>query len=139
MRDAAVNQLYQRLATLMRRRVELSAEIHPGLSLTAYTMLTEIQAAAGTRACDLADLFGLDKSTVSRQINQLEAAGLIRREGERPGRRGYALVLTQAGRCRLEQEAEQARRRLSTGLAVWKERDVTAFASMIERFLNDVG
>ena len=94
MRDGAVNHLYQGLATLMRRRAELSAEVHPGLSLTAYTVLTQIQAAPGTRACDLADLFGLDKSTVSRQINELQAAGLIGREGERPGRRGYTLVLT---------------------------------------------
>jgi DNA-binding MarR family transcriptional regulator len=138
MRDIAVNDLYQGLATLMRRRAELSAEVHPGLSLTAYTVLTEIQAAPGTRACDLAELFGLDKSTVSRQVAQLEAAGLVGREGERPGRRGCALVLTEGGRGQLEQEAERARRRLSEGLADWKERDITAFAGMIERFLNDL-
>jgi DNA-binding MarR family transcriptional regulator len=139
MRDGAVNHLYQGLATLMRRRAELSAEVHPGLSLTAYTMLTQIQAAPGTRACDLADLFGLDKSTVSRQINELQAGGLIGREGERPGRRGYALVLTAEGQRKLEQEAERARQRLAEGLAAWKERDITAFAGMIERFLADLG
>ena len=105
MRDGAVNHLYQGLATLMRRRAELSAEVHPGLSLTAYTVLTQIQAAPGTRACDLADLFGLDKSTISRQLNELQAAGLIGREGERPGRRGYTLVLTAQGQRQLEQEA----------------------------------
>ena len=88
MRDGAVTHLYQGLATLMRRRAELSAEVHPGLSLPAYTVLTQIQAVPGTRARDLADLFGLDKSTISRQINELQAAGLIGRDGERPGRRG---------------------------------------------------
>ena len=139
MRDGAVNHLYQGLATLMRRRAELSAEVHPGLSLTAYTVLTQIQAAPGPRACDLADLFGLDKSTVSRQINELQAAGLIGREGERPGRRGYTLVLTAEGQRKLEQEAERARQRLAEGLASWKERDITAFAGMIERFLTDLG
>jgi DNA-binding MarR family transcriptional regulator len=139
MRDGAVNHLYQGLATLMRRRAELSAEVHPGLSLTAYTVLTQIQAAPGTRACDLADLFGLDKSTVSRQINELQAAGLIDREGERPGRRGYTLVLTAAGQRKLAEEAERARQHLADGLASWKERDITAFAAMIERFLTDLG
>ena len=118
MRDGAVNHLYQGLATLMRRRAELSAEVHPGLSLTAYTVLTQIQAAPGTRACDLADLFGLDKSTVSRQLNELQAAGLIGREGERPGRRGYTLVLTAAGQRKLEQEAQQARQHLADGLGL---------------------
>ena len=139
MRDTAVNHLYQGLATLMRRRVELSAEVHPGLSLAAFTMLTEIQAVPGTRACDLADLFGLDKSTVSRQINDLQAAGLITREGERPGRRGYALVLTAEGQRQLQQEAQRAQERLAEVLAAWKERDITAFAGMIERFLTDAG
>lgn len=139
MRDTAVKDLYQGLATLMRRRAELSAEFHPGLSLTAFTMLTQIQAAPGTRACDLADLYGLDKSTVSRQINELQAAGLITREGERPGGRGYPLVLTDEGQRQLEQEAERAQQRLAETLAAWKERDITAFTVMIERFLTDAG
>src|SRR5215831_15667805 len=123
MRDTAVNRLYQGLATLMRRRAELGAEMHPGLSLAAFTMLTEIQAVRGTRARDLAYLFGLDKSTVSRQINELQAAGLITREGERPGRRGYPLVLTAEGQRQLQQEAERAQQRLAEVLAAWKQRD----------------
>jgi DNA-binding MarR family transcriptional regulator len=138
-RDGAVTHLYQGLATLMRRRAELSAEVHPGLSLAAFTVLTQIQAVPGTRARDLADLFGLDKSTISRQINVLEAAGLIGRDGERPGRRGYTLLLTAEGQRKLEEEAERARQRLATVLASWKERDITAFAGMIERFLTDLG
>jgi DNA-binding MarR family transcriptional regulator len=139
MRSAAVNDLYQCLATLTRRRAELTAEVHPGLSLTDYTMLAEIQAAPGSRACDLAHLFGLDKSTVSRQINELQAAGLISRQGEQPGRRGYALFLTVEGQRRLEWEAERAQQRLAEVLAKWKERDIAAFAGMIGRFLADVG
>jgi DNA-binding MarR family transcriptional regulator len=123
----------------MRRRAELSAEVHPGLSLTAYTMLAQIQAVPDTRACDLVDLFRLDKSTVSRQINELLAAGLIKREDEQPGRRGYALVLTADGGHKLEQEVERALQRLAEGLAAWKERDISAFAEMIERFLTDLG
>ena len=114
------------------------AEVHPGLSFAAFTVLTQSRP-PGTLARDLADLFGLDKSTISRQINELEAAGLIGREGERPGRRGYTLLLTAEGQRKLEQEAERARQRLATVLASWKERDITAFAGMIERFLTDLG
>jgi DNA-binding MarR family transcriptional regulator len=137
-RESAINRLYQGLATVMRRRTELSNDVHPGMSLAGYTILTQIEAAPGTRATDLAELFGLDKSTVSRQLNELEVARLIRREGERPGRRGTALVLTDSGRHRLEQEAARARHRLSERLAGWKEQDITAFAQMIERFIDDV-
>ena len=139
MRESAINRLYQALATLMRRRGELSAEVHPGLSLAGYTMLIQIEAVPGTRATDLADLFGLDKSTVSRQLDELEAASLIRRDGERPGRRGTALALTENGRRRLEHEAAQSRENLSERLHGWKARDLDAFALMVERFLNDLG
>jgi DNA-binding MarR family transcriptional regulator len=138
MRESAIDRLYQALATLMRRRPELSADVHPDFSLTGYTMLREVEATCGTRATDLADLFGLDKSTVSRQLDELEAAGLIRREAERPGRRGQAIALTSDGQRRLEVEAEQARQHFSDRLTAWKNRDLTAFAKMVERFLDDI-
>lgn len=93
------------------------AEVHPGVSLAAFTMLAQIQADPGTRARDLADLFGLDKSTVSRQMNELQAAGLTRCDGERPGRRGYTLVLTAEDRRKFEREAERARQRLAAVMA----------------------
>jgi DNA-binding MarR family transcriptional regulator len=139
MRESAVDRLYQALATLMRRRPGLSAEIHPDFSLTGYSMLREVEAVPGTRATDLADLFGLDKSTVSRQLDELETAGLIRREGERPGRRGRALALTSEGRRRLAVEAERARQHFGDRLAAWQDRDLTAFAELVERFLDDLG
>ena len=138
MREEAINQVYQSLATMMRRRAELSAEVHPGLSLASYTLLTQIEAVPGTRAVDLADLFGLDKSTVSRQLRELEAAGLIRTEGERPGRRGYVLALTPAGRRLLKREAERARRYFAERLAGWTEADLVLFAQMVDRFISDV-
>jgi hypothetical protein len=43
------------------------------------------------------------------------------------------------GQHTLEWEAERAQQRLAEVLAGWKERDITAFAGMIERFLTDVG
>ena len=139
MREPAINRLYQSLATLMRRRAELSAEVHPDFSLAGYSMLTQIEAVPGIRAIDLAELYGLDKSTVSRQLNELEGSGLIEREGERPGRRGQGLVLSAEGRHRLEIEAERARRHFSDRLSAWKTGDIAAFAAMVERFIEDVG
>jgi DNA-binding MarR family transcriptional regulator len=138
MRESAINRLYQGLATVMRRRTELSNEVHPGISLASYTMLTQIEACPGIRATDLAVLFGLDKSTVSRQLNELEGAGLVRRDGERPGRRGMALELTPSGRLRLDEEAARARQSLDERLAGWTERDLAAFAQMVERFIDDL-
>ena len=134
----AIDQLYKALTHMMRRRAELGASLHPELSLVGYTLLAEIEAAPATRATDLAALFGLEKSTVSRQLDDLEAAGFLRREVEKIDRRRYTLVVTAAGKAALEREATLVRERLSTALAQWKVSEVTAFAHMVNRFMEDL-
>jgi DNA-binding MarR family transcriptional regulator len=91
------SNLYQGLTTLARRARDASDQLHPGLSLVAYTLLAQVDATPGMRAADLAAHFSLDKSPVSRKLEQLTSAGLLRRDGERPGCRGYELTLTPAG------------------------------------------
>src|ERR1700684_102216 len=96
-RKAALEDLYHGVTTLSRRARDMSDDLHPGLSLVEYTLLTEIDLTPGGRAGDLCGHFGRDKSTLSRQLERLISAGLLRREGERPGRRGTVLALTPAG------------------------------------------
>ena len=94
--------------------------------------------AAASRArnddADLAAHFGLDKSTVSRQLEQLISAGLLRREGERPGRRGCRLALTTTGEQHLAAAAQAVRCRLAEWLTDWDEHDVAAFGQLVSRF-----
>jgi DNA-binding MarR family transcriptional regulator len=134
MRESTVEELYQALTTFLRLRSEIAAQTHPGLSLVAYTLLTTIDSTPDIRATDLTLRFGLDKSTLSRQIDQLEARGLIQREGERPGRRGQTLAVTSEGRRQLDAAADQARRRLIERLVGWDEQDIATLASLVERF-----
>jgi DNA-binding MarR family transcriptional regulator len=133
-REAAIDDLYQGLTTLARRARDVGDDLHPGLSLVAYTLLTQIDATPGMRAADLAAHFCLDKSTLSRQLEQLISAGLLRRDGEQPGRRGYALTLTDAGRCHLDAAALAVRDRLAERLTDWGDRDIAAFARLVARF-----
>jgi DNA-binding MarR family transcriptional regulator len=123
---------------MIRRRAELGSRMHPELSLVGYTLLAEIETAPGTRATDLAALFGLEKSTVSRQLNDLVVAGFLRREEEKPGRRGYILAVTDAGTAALEMETTIVREHLSAALAQWKVWEITALADMVNRFLEDL-
>ncbi|MGH9125049.1 MAG: MarR family winged helix-turn-helix transcriptional regulator [Acidimicrobiales bacterium] len=136
-RPLAIDGLYKAVTLLMRRRSELAGTLHPELSLVGYTFLAEIEAVPGTRAADLVALFGLDKSTVSRQLNQLEATGYLGRQAERPGRRGNALVVTAVGRATLEREAAVVRERMGEVLAHWKVGEITALAEMVNRFIED--
>src|SRR3984957_20538430 len=101
-REAALDDLYLGLTTLARRARDVGDDRHPGLSLVDYTLLTQIDVTPGMRAADLAAHFCLDKSTMSRMLDQLTSAGLLGRDGEQPRRRGYALSLTAAGRQHLD-------------------------------------
>jgi DNA-binding MarR family transcriptional regulator len=133
-REAAVGDLYHGLTTLARRARDMSDDLHPGLSLVAYTVLAEVQLTPGMRAADLTAHFGLDKSTLSRQLEQLIAAGLLRRDGERPGRRGFVLALTPAGEQHLAAAAQAVRDRLAQRLTGWDDGDIALFAQLVTRF-----
>src|SRR5262249_61260848 len=127
-REAALEDLYHGLTTMARRARDVSDDLHPGLSLVAYTLLAEIYLTPGVRAADLCAHFGLDKSTVSRQLEQLISAGLLRREGERPGRRGSVLALTPAGQQHLASAAQALRDRLAERLTGWGGRHIAPLA-----------
>ena len=133
-REAALEELYQGLSTLVRRARDVGDDLHPGLSLVAYTLLAQIDVTPQARAADLAAHFGLDKSTVSRQLEQLISTGLLRREGERPGRRGCELALTATGQRHLAAAAQAVRCRLADWLTDWDDRDVAAFGQLVSRF-----
>ena len=133
-RDAALEQVYDGLTTLARRARDVGDDLHPGLTLVAYTLLTQIDATPGVRAADLAARFCLDKSTLSRQLEQLIAAGLLRRDAEQPGRRGHVLALTAFGQQHLEVAAQAVRDRLAERLADWDDRDIADLARLVTRF-----
>jgi DNA-binding MarR family transcriptional regulator len=133
-REAALEDLYKSLTTMVRRARDVGDDLHPGLSVVAYTLLTEISLTPGVRAADLCAHFGLDKSTLSRQLEQLISAGLLRREGERPGRRGNVLALTPAGEQHLAAAAQAVRSRLAEWLSYWEDQDIAAFAELVARF-----
>src|ERR1700749_1983902 len=133
-REAALEDLYHGLTTMARRARDMSDDLHPGLSLVAYTLLSEIYLTPGVRAVELCAHFGLDKSTLSRQLEQLISAGLLRREGERPGRRGSVLALTPAGQQHLAAAAQAARNRLAERLTGLDDGDIAPFAQLVVRF-----
>src|ERR1700678_1382522 len=97
-REAALDDLYQGLTTLSPRARGAGDHLHPRFFPVASTPLARIDVTPGMRAADLASHFALDKSTLSRQVEHLISAGLLRRDGERPGGRGNVRTLTTAGR-----------------------------------------
>jgi len=79
-----LNLIFARARTLWR---ESAARLHPELQPAGYKLLAHIARTGDANAHQLAERFGMDKSSVSRQIRMLEEFGLLEsRPDERDGR-----------------------------------------------------
>jgi DNA-binding MarR family transcriptional regulator len=89
----------------MQRLVRLGGLLEPHnhaglhLSLSEVMALGELADVDALSQQELADLLGLEKSTVSRLAAALEGRGWIARERDPDNRRYYQLRLTEAGRA----------------------------------------
>lgn len=135
-RNEHVRELYEGLAFVSRQSRELGALLHPELPLVAHSLLLFLHAEPDSRAVDVATAFGLERSTVSRQLHQLEAAGLVRRAAERAGRRGQALELTDEGVRLLERAVTSSQTVLAEHLRAWSDADLERFALLLGRFVE---
>jgi DNA-binding MarR family transcriptional regulator len=132
-RDESAGEIHRELNVFARRVRALATRLHPELSFVGYTLLAHVSATGGCRAVDLAGLFQLDKSTVSRQVADLEARGLLEALAEGRGRQ---LRVTTAGRAELAAAAGRQREALDDRLTGWADEDLRAFAAYLRRF-ND--
>jgi DNA-binding MarR family transcriptional regulator len=77
------------------------------LSTSQYATLLVLDADQGLRLTDLGDYLLLDKSTITRMIDRLEGADLVRRVADPSDRRVLRVVLTPQG-IKLRQAASEA-------------------------------
>ncbi len=68
-----------------------------GLNPTQYGLLAMLQPGEGERLTLLSQRLLLSKSTITRVVDQLERAGIVRRVGESVDRRAQRVVLTDEG------------------------------------------
>jgi|tagenome__1003787_1003787.scaffolds.fasta_scaffold20937032_3 DNA-binding MarR family transcriptional regulator len=122
----------QRELTVFARRVRANGgRWHPELPFVAHSLLSEIAATGGCRAVDLVHLYQLDKSTVSRQVADLEERGLVVRVG---GGRGRLLQASEAGSALLAEAARAQREELERRVADWEPGRLAEFAGLLRRF-----
>ncbi len=86
-------------------RIDRELSAAGAIPLQWYDVLVELAQAPDQRRrmFELADVVVLSKSSLSRLIDRLEAAGLLRREPSPDDRRGAFAVLTDAGQTALEE------------------------------------
>ena len=89
------------------RRLELRLEEHRLVPIGQYDVLLELNAAPGRRLRmqQLSDRVVLSRSRVSRVVDEMERAGLARREPDPDDRRAAFAVITEDGRAALRKAA----------------------------------
>ncbi|MFC6010218.1 MarR family winged helix-turn-helix transcriptional regulator [Nocardia lasii] len=133
-RTLAVDTIQRELTAFSRRARGRAAELHPELSLVAYSILDLILDRDGCLATDLAEQFLLDKSTVSRQVSALEKLGYLEREVDPDNRRNHILRATPTGRAVARAAESRRREAFRSRFADWSDADVEAMAGYLVRY-----
>jgi DNA-binding MarR family transcriptional regulator len=133
-RDDVAQAIYAELALVVRRFRAQAAELHPGLSLTAYTLLLHLEETGGSRAAELVEYYQLNKSTVSRQLAELASDGLVERQLDEADSRIQIVHISEAGRSLLAEVGEALQRGMRTRLDAWPDEDLAAFAKLLQRY-----
>ena len=89
------------------RKLEERLEQHRLVPIAQYDVLLELNAAPGRRLRmqQLSDRVVLSRSRVSRVVDEMERAGLVRREADPDDKRAAFAVITDDGRAALRRAA----------------------------------
>ncbi|HEX6247663.1 MAG TPA: MarR family transcriptional regulator [Nocardioidaceae bacterium] len=137
--ESATEQIEQQMTILLRRVQSIHISTASGemdLDRSAYGILCRLADEGPQRLGVLASAFGLDPSTITRQVQALEKADLVQRRSDDGDRRASILDLTDEGRRVLEHTRAYRRRRLEEILDEWPAADRDEFARLLTQ-MND--
>lgn len=146
--EQLVADIEQQLSALFRRSrsasLRLARRVHPEMDAAGYALISQIElgtagGGAGVRASDVAQVLGLDKSTVSRGITQLETLGLIERVGDPGDGRARLLRLTTTGAERFDAMRAQRQTEFRAILSRWNPTDLADLGRLLARLNTDLG
>ncbi|GAA4027044.1 hypothetical protein GCM10022247_60030 [Allokutzneria multivorans] len=129
-----MTELEQQLTLFARKAVWRSwSRGYQGLDHITYPYLAAVALQGESRVADLAKRFAVDKSTASRHVAKLQAAGLVKPVENPPDARSIPLCATAAGmRLLADVQAERAAW-LRAALADWDEEDQRVLATLMAR------
>jgi DNA-binding MarR family transcriptional regulator len=117
------------------RQIAVATDV--ALDRARYVVLRAVAESEPVRTTTLAEQVGVDPSTMSRHVNLLEQAGLVRRVADPDDGRATSVSLSPAGRHVME-KVQAARHDLITGaIADWTNDDRTQLASLLGRLAGD--
>lgn len=124
-------------ARLMRRRMDQSAQ-KLGLTSAQWRVLSHVARCETLKQqalnqAGLADLLDMEPISLSRQIDRIEAAGLIERRPDPADRRAHRLFLTEAGWPLVNSFREVGAGVLATALVGVSDDEVANVISVLSR------
>lgn len=139
--EQAVDRLEEQLSVFHRRSRRylrsFASRVHPEMDAGTYAVLIVVSQRP-QRMIDLADEFGLDKSTMSRHVSTLIQLGLVQRDPDPQDGRAFLLRLTAEGRQRLVAATEARRRQWRGRLDQWTEPELADFVAALSRLNADL-
>jgi len=103
--DELIDELENQMGLMFSRARaawrDAAAAVHPELQVGAYKLLVFIAHASDANAHQLAQVFEIDKSAVSRGVRQLEEFGLVESQPDPHDARSRVLTATPEARTRL--------------------------------------
>ena len=125
------------VSKLMRRRFEKNLE-DKALTLSQARALLQVARNEGCRQVDLSDQLELKQATLARLIDQLELAGLVKRQPDPEDRRAYRLYLQARAKqvlCEIEKVAALTR---AQALGEMPAQESAAFASALHKMRHNL-
>ena len=108
------------------------------LDRSAVILLARLDAQGPMTMAELAAAFGLDVSTLQRQLTAADRAGLVERIRDPDGGQARRFRPTDAGRAALQDELAARRAAAARVTAAWPAEDVAALAALMRRFNESV-
>jgi DNA-binding MarR family transcriptional regulator len=134
-------RIEQQLTILLRRTQRIHVTTSSGeveLDRSGYGIMCRLHDEGAQRLSTLAQAFGLDPSTITRQVQALEGNGLVRREVDPTDRRAALLDLSEEGRRLLTETRERRRAWLQAALDDWSPHDLDELGRLLEKFNGSI-
>ena len=132
-------QLLEHEVGVLIRRVkrvigERARAVHPDLQPASYLMLGYVAEHGPVRASAVAEVFGIDKGAISRQVTHLTELGLLARVTDPHDGRAMLVSVSDEGRTRLTDVAQHRRKWLDERLGDRADEDLTGFVTALGRY-----
>ena len=131
-RNSEIGRAYTELARITRRASIRARGSDQALSVVDQSLVDFVVQHPGCMAIDIARYLRLNRSTISRQLSGLLAAGLIRTTDGGTGN-AKPLAATEAGCAALERSVQLHRDALDERIASWSDDDIALLAGLLER------